>query len=228
MVNKMIRYEFKLENGNTHSFEVDQNRNPLDFSNIKERALWTDLEFCQCPNCPLSKKDMPSCPAALDLQNAIIQFRDTRSYDRAEVRVSTPARDYVKQTDVQSGLQSYMGLVMASSACPILNKFRGAAKYHLPFAGLDETLMRNVGFYLLKQHFLLKQGKETDFLLTGLNAVYVAVNEVNLAFQGRLAEAARLDSTLNALVGWACTSSLMKSLDEMLADYERFFVPPKK
>jgi hypothetical protein len=121
-----------------------------------------------------------------------------------------------------------MGLVMALSACPILGKFRGAALYHLPFASLDETIIRNVGFYLLKQHFLLKNNEQTDFELHGLAKIYDDVNTVNLEFQNRLRNCSQNDGNVNAIVQWWSTAALLTSMNDILAPFEPLFVQKKK
>jgi hypothetical protein len=225
----MIRYTFKLlETGNQVEFSVDPNRNPADFSLIESREEWAKLEFHKCPSCPLKQEQYPYCPAALDLQEAMLNFKDTRSTETVDVIAETPHRTVSKRCDFQSAFQSYMGLVMALSACPTLSKFRGAALYHLPFATLDETVIRNVGFYLLKQHFLQKKGEPTDFELRGLAKIYDDVNVVNQEFQNRLRNFSKRDGNVNAVVSWWSTAALLTSMDDILAPFEPMFVQKKR
>ncbi len=221
----MIRYIFKfVASGEHFTFDVNPERNPTNFSHIKERAPWTELDFHKCPGCTLSIAHFPYCPIALDLQHAITTFRNVRSTDMLDVTAETPLRTVHKRCDFQSGFQSYMGLVMALSACPVLSKFRGAALYHLPFASLDETIIRNVGFYLLKQHFLQKNNAKADFELRGLAKIYDSVNVINLEFQDRLRKASDKDGSLNAIMSWWSTATLLTSMDAILAPYETMFV----
>jgi hypothetical protein len=225
----MIRYSFQFVDSKIHNtFEVDPERNPADFSHIKMREKWTELEFHKCPGCTLSATQFPHCPIALDLQEAVLEFRNVRSTEIVDVTAETPQRTSSKRCDFQTGFNSYMGLVMAMSACPVLSKFRGAALYHLPFASLDETIIRNTGFYLLKQHFMQKNGETPDFELTGLAKIYNDVNIVNQEFQNRLRKTSEKDGNVNAIVVWWSTSALFASMDDILGTIAHMFVQKKK
>ncbi len=225
----MIRYTFKfLGNGSRAEFTVDPNRNPNDFSHIEKKEEWAKLDFHKCPSCTLKEDQYPYCPAALDLQSAMLKFKNTRSTDVVDIIAETPQRTASKRCDFQSAFQSYMGLVMALSACPTLSKFRGAALYHLPFASFDETVIRNVGFYLLKQHFLQKNGEPADFELRGLAKIYDDVNVVNQEFQNRLRHFSERDGNVNAVVSWWSTAALLTSMDDILVRFESMFVQKKR
>jgi hypothetical protein len=225
----MIRYIFQfVETEARAEFWVDTERAPTDHSHRQVREPWTALDFHKCPSCPLNSEQTTHCPAALDLQSAVIQFKNTRSTEVVDATAETPLRTVHKRCDFQTAFQSYMGLVMALSACPILGKFRGAALYHLPFASLDETIIRNVGFYLLKQHFLLKNNEQTDFELHGLAKIYDDVNTVNLEFQNRLRNCSQNDGNVNAIVQWWSTAALLTSMNDILAPFEPLFVQKKK
>lgn len=73
-------YEFVFPDGSTKKFSVR-----LDYSTLnivtEPRASyppWTALEFCQCPNCPLTPREHPVCPVAKTLVHLIDFLRTSR------------------------------------------------------------------------------------------------------------------------------------------------------
>ena len=85
-------------------------------------ASWTQLANHQCSICPL--KHEAHCPAALDIEQIIDDFKGMPAYKKIEVQVLTPERNISKQTGLEEGLRSLMGLIMANSDCPILSKLK--------------------------------------------------------------------------------------------------------
>ena len=190
-------YEFNLENGEVYDFTVD-----LERPRAKEKAThppWTELDFHKCRNCPLSSEIHHHCPVAVDIEEVAEQFTDILSFERVEVRVKTKERDYVKNCDVQTGLKSLLGLIMASGTCPTLSQFKPMAYYHLPFATVEETIYRVVGSYLVKQYFINKEGDTPDLALKGLGTLYKELQAVNQDFMTRIRAASRSDANLNAI-----------------------------
>ena len=171
---ELIVYEFTLDNGDVHSFEVNVYReSPRPrHDDDDDREEWTRLGYHQCSNCPLSKDEHKYCPVALDIEEVAARFKDILSYEQAQVRVLSKEREYLKKCDIQTGLKSLLGLIMASSRCPTLSQFKPMAIYHLPFASIDETIYRVSGAYLLKQYFLNKEGIKPDLKLLGLWKFY--------------------------------------------------------
>ncbi|MGQ9865163.1 MAG: DUF6901 family protein [Pseudanabaenaceae cyanobacterium] len=188
---------------------------------------WTQLEFHQCPNCPLQRHDFPHCPAALDLREVADTFADIISYTRVRVTVKTPAREYRKDCDAQTALLSLKGLLLATSACPILSNFRGMARHHLPFASLEETIFRTTSAYLLRQYFLHQDGQPADWSLKGLEELYAAVTEVNYSLKQRMDQASREDANINAVSALFAISSFVSfGLAHELEAMKPWFVPP--
>ena len=216
----MIQYRFVLESWQVFQFEVNRQRvfdRTVDFA---EHAPWARLTFNQCERCPLTEAHCRHCPVALDVEQIANRFQDVLSYERAQVEVHTPERTYIKLCDVQTGLRSLLGLVMATSACPVLSQLKGMASTHLPFATLEETLFRTAGAYLLKQYFVHKAGGQPDLDLRGLDALYKELYAVNRSFKARLDSACSKDSNLNAIgsllyVSIGVTSSLEDNLKEL-------------
>ncbi len=139
------------------------------------------------------------------------------------MEVVTPERVVRRDGQVQDALGSLVGLIMASSACPILGRMRGLARTHLPFSSLEETLLRSVGAYLLRQLLVQKQGGVPDWDLSGLKAHYADLEILNRAFKKRVNAAAEQDSTLNAVSAWGIVSSSVNfSIDDHLADLDPY------
>lgn len=189
---KNITYVLTIE-GNEHRFVVDVNRP----SSSKRGALpvWTALEHERCSNCPLPAIEDAACPAAADLAPVVVSFSRLSSIARADVRVVTEERDVSKETDAQTALSALIGLIMASSGCPILRRLKPLATMHLPFATVAETIHRTVGAHLVRA---LIEGKPAD--IDELRRYYDDVDTVNFAFMARLRSAAEKDASLNALV----------------------------
>ena len=55
---------------------------------------------------------------------------------------------------------SLIGIYMVTSGCPIMDKLRPMARFHLPFASTEETIYRAISTYLLGQYFLEQKGKK--------------------------------------------------------------------
>ena len=216
----MITYTFTLEDGTRHSFMVEVDRGEPPAIAPAAGVFWTELSYNQCPQCPLSVAQSPGCPPALDLEEVITRFRSLLSFQHATVEVRTPERTYVKECDVQTGLRSFLGLVMAASGCPILGRLKTMAYHHLPFANLEETLFRTVGNYLLKQYFVHKEGGRADLELRGLVVQGDELQAVSQAFKRRIDAASERDANMNAIgslifLAMAVSSSLEEQLQEI-------------
>jgi hypothetical protein len=165
---------------------------------------WTWLAFQQCPNCPLHPDRHTHCPVARNLVGAIDSFRDFASFDEVDVTVITREREMRKQTSLQKGLSSLIGIIMATSGCPHMDKLRPMVITHLPFATLKETTYRAISMYLMAQYVRSKHGKPADWALGRLVAMYEAIRTVNQSFVRRLQGIQKKDANLNALVHLDC------------------------
>jgi hypothetical protein len=192
---KIITYVLTID-GVDHRFDTDVNR-PVS---AKRGALpvWTALEHHQCPNCPLGAPPPGSdsaCPAAADLAPVVESFSKLSSIAQAAVQVLTPEREVRKTTDAQTALSALMGLIMATSGCPILRRMKPLAEMHLPFATATEVVHRTVGAHLVRA---LIEGRDAD--IDELRKQLDDVDTLNFAFMTRLRSAAEKDASLNALV----------------------------
>jgi len=214
-----IQYTFRLDSGEEYSFDVDTKRDAGESEHTDDFPFWARLDFHKCINCPLSETEHDFCPAALDAKRITETFKNMLSTEEVTVEVTTSDRTYVKRTDSQTGLRALFGLVMATSGCPILAHFKGMANTHLPFATMDETVLRVVGSYLTQQYIVHKDGGEPDWEMTGLNKFYAEIQEVNRCFKGRIDAASERDANMNALGSLVYLAmGVSFSLEDQLSD----------
>lgn len=211
-----ITYLFNVKEAEL-KYEIDIDR---VFEPKKERIEvqdWQKLEFNQCENCPLSRIECLYCPVAIDLQQVVDDFKQIPADEQATVEVITPERSYSKQVPVEVGLRSMMGLIMATSACPILQKLKPNARHHLPFATQDEFILRSTAFYLMRQYFIYREGQHPDWELMGLIRLNQQLQTVNQALWKRLENVCSGDSNLQALLNFFnLSSSVSFSLESQL------------
>lgn len=222
----MFTYSFQLADGRILKYEIDPERAADPARDQGEHPYWTRLGNHQCPACPLSTQDTRHCPVALDIAPVVEDFADISSVEQAIVSVTAPNRTYSRKCDVQVGLNSMLGLLMATSGCPLLGRLRHLANFHLPFASTEESLFRIVGGYLIQQYFIFKDGGTPDLDLQKLDAFYQDLSDVNTAFADRIREAIRNDAGANAVVLFWSMSYLVKfSLAEQMEQERRIFAP---
>jgi hypothetical protein len=220
-----ISYHFRFKDGTRERVDVDIHRSAPDTSGTLPE--WTRLGRSQCPNCPLKAEQHTHCPAAVDLAPTISAFAPIISHQEARVEVETPERSVSRDCQVQQALSSLVGLIMATSGCPILGRMRGLAMTHLPFSTLEEMLFRNVGAYLILQFQIYKQGGEPDWDLKGLSEHFARLEVLNKAFKKRIDAAARQDATINAVSALGVLSmGIGLSIDDQLAELGAFAMAP--
>ncbi len=212
-----VDYIFEFSDGKQLTYQVDVDRSVMPVEWADENAEdWTRLEHCQCSNCPLAKNEK-YCPAALDMQRLVADFRTQAAFQKVDVKVTTPERGYFKHTGLEEGLRSLMGLVLATSHCPILSELKPMAQHHMPFASNDEFILRNVSIYLLQQHFEVKNGGEPDWEMKGLVDRNKRLQLVNQALWQRIHTVCEGDSNLKALLSFfSMASSVSFSLESQL------------
>ncbi|HEY86106.1 MAG TPA: hypothetical protein G4N96_13450 [Chloroflexi bacterium] len=196
------QYRFTFDNAVEKTFSVHLNNTTLDLIPGTQNAPpdWTALTHHQCPDCPLNPAQYSRCPIAVNLVEMIDFFQEFPSFEQVTVQIDSDARVYTKHTSLQEGFSSLMGLYMATSGCPIMNKLKPMIRTHLPFATIPETFYRLLAAYVLAQYFLYRQGKEPDMDLSGLKALFKDIQHINKAFWRRLASISISDTSLNALV----------------------------
>ena len=136
-----IDYEFRMNMGPAKRFNISLDPQTLSvISKITEHPPdWARLEFHQCPCCTLTPAKNNYCPICLNISEIVEAFKSVRSIDKCVVFCSTPERNVFKETDVQEGLSSILGIFMATSDCPKMSLLKPMARFHLPFATGEET-----------------------------------------------------------------------------------------
>ncbi|HRI09869.1 MAG TPA: hypothetical protein PKW35_18730 [Nannocystaceae bacterium] len=208
-------YEFVFSDGSKKEFSVRLDYNTLNMVTEPRPAYppWTALEFCQCPNCPLRPREHPYCPVATTLVPLIDFFKDIPAQDDVLVQVRSKRRTISNRTALQKGLSALMGLLMASSGCPILGRMKPMVETHLPFATADETIYRFLAMYLVAQYFAYRRGESPDWDLEELIAYFEEVRTVNLSFCRRLKAIDNEGATIRAV-----------ALLEDMADFTGFLI----
>lgn len=220
----VISYKLSLHSGNPILFSVDTERLAAKHPKASQ-PFWTALEHHQCPNCPLAKTGARHCPAAMDIQEIVETFSHVESYAQVDVDVQIGDHRHSKRTDVQSALQSLLGLSLATSACPVLSQMKGPGRLHMPFATMHETLFRMVGAYFVGQYLKSQQGETADFTLNSLGHMYNEVQTVNHHLKLRLDDAVSCDANINAVVSLMSVAMLVSfSLDQQLSELKPFAI----
>ncbi len=223
-----FRYCFRLADGSREIFDLQLDADHLNLLTKPPEILpyWTDLEFHQCPNCPLTHSTHPHCPIAANIVNIVRSFEGLVSYEQIHVEVITKERLTSQDTTAQRGISSLMGLVIAASGCPHAAFFKPMARFHLPLASKEETIYRAVSTYLLAQYFLRKEGKSVDFDLKGLEKIYQNMQVINTFLAKRLRDATATDSSVNAIILLDIyAKSLPFVIGESLEDIRHLFEP---
>ncbi len=196
-----FKYTFEFENGDAKVFEISLNAETLEL--VQQTGIpkpeWAKLSFYPCEHCPIGLH-AEYCPVAVNLSQIVAEFKDSVSHEQTRVTVETPERTYVKDTTLQKGLSSIIGIYMVTSNCPVMDKLRPMVRFHLPFATPTETLFRTVSTYLTGQFLLMRDGKKPDWDLEKLIELYKSVSAVNKGMSHRLSNASIKDANVNAVI----------------------------
>jgi len=223
-----IKYKFSFQDGKELNYSVDFERDAVPNELIASTSEdWTRLEYCKCINCPLGD-DESYCPAAVDIQSIVTGFRSLPAYQKAKVDVITPERSFSKTTSLEEGVRSLMGLVFATSSCPVLSELRPMAETHLPFATAEEFIVKSVSTYLIQQYFYFQSGKKPDWEMDGLVERNKRLQLVNQSLWQRIHTVCEGDSNLKVLLSFfSMSSSVSFSLEGQMSKLKEIFVPLK-
>ncbi len=218
-------YVFQFPNGSEKRFEVILDARTLELlpGAAAPRPEWTKLPYHQCDDCPLADS-VSHCPIAVNLSTLVDSFKDELSFETTTVTVRTPDRTYARETTLQQGLSSIIGIYMVTSGCPVMDNLRPNVRFHLPFATGEETIYRAVSMYLLTQYFRMRRGEAPDWTLDHLAEVYKGVWMVNKGITQRLAHASTKDANVNAVIVLSTFgSNLNEHLEDSLREIEPLF-----
>lgn len=217
-----IRYTLTFEDASSVECVIDTERTG-SMASTAPAPEWTRLTHHQCSNCPLSAQQHTHCPAAQDIAKIVERFSEAPSHKAVHVQAEVLERIHSRHTDLQTALQSVLGLMLATSACPVLTRMKGPARLHMPFATLDETLFRMVGAYFIGQYRRARQGEEPDWSLQSLADFYAQVQTVNQHLKKRLDAMAGSEAHLNAIVSLMSVSMMVSfSLDRNLENMQPY------
>ena len=221
-----IDYHFLLKGDKKKFFtiEIDKKTMLNTIPLPDEKPFWTELDYEKCECCPLEKDQMPYCPIALNIMGLVESFKDSLSSDNCIIKCVTPERVYYKESTAQDGLFSIFGIINATSRCPIMSFFKPMARFHLPFATVEETKVRVVSFFLLSQYFQQKKRNTLDIRLEELDEHYANVQMVDRGILNRIRGISKNDADQNAFVVLNSLAQIISfEIDEKLQSIEEIF-----
>lgn len=224
-----VSYEFEDQAGQRKTFEITYDEATLRLQPPADAPAppeWARLETQKCPHCPLDAAEHPYCPVAAAMAPVLDFSNDYKSFDNLCVRVKTDEREIVAHAPAQVLFGSMIGLMTATSGCPYTAYFKPMARFHLPFATVEETIYRVFAMYLLAQYFRQKDGETADFDLDGLKRIYEDIEIVNLNMTQRLRLACRTDASLNAVIVLdTFAKTMLAVIDEQIEEIRPLFAP---
>ena len=202
MENIFIKYRFKFPDGTQEVFDLELDALNLELvvSIPESPPQWTDLDFHQCPNCPLDSSIHQKCPLMMHFIDIVDRFDHILSYDEIRLEVVMDERSVSSSITAQKGLSSLVGIVITASGCPHTKFFKPMLRFHLPLSSASETIYRAASMYLLAQYFIFKEAKKADFELHGLEEIYNNMHLINVAIAERLRVASKTDALVNAII----------------------------
>ncbi len=229
----MYQVEYKFKFGNQDCTDYIIKINPETMINqipIPDKIpFWARLSFKQCKCCTLTEEQSPHCPIATNIAGLVETFKNNDSFDKCQVTCQVPERMYVKETDVQTGLFSIYGLVTATSTCPAMVFLKPMARFHLPFASIEESITRIAAYYLLGQYFERKMGNCVDMELKTLDEYIEKVALVDEGIIGRLRDVTEKDADKNAFAMLHSMATMLSlGINEKLEDYDSLFAIRQK
>lgn len=222
-----IRYRFDFSDGDSKEFLLELEKPGLRLRSVPAEPLpeWTKLAHHQCPHCPLSSVSVPHCPIAVNLIGVIEAFNDVISHEEADVEVITESRRYSAHVNITHAVGSLIGIFMATSGCPIMDRLKPMVLTHLPFPTMEESIYRSISMYLMAQYFRFKNGRSADWNLEKFGDFFEDINLVNQSFVKRLTTFVEKDVSLNAVVLLNCfaTAARRVIVCERLDEVEQMF-----
>ena len=197
----MIRYSFAFANGCHADFEVDEQAPSAPTPRSSEgQPDWMDLDTHRCAHCPFPRGKRVVCPAFDAIFPAVKTFDRCVSCETCDLTVDQNGVTHQAHTTAQNAVRSLIGLQLALSGCPTMNRLRPMARFHVPLSDADQTVFRVFGMHMLKQYLRQARGETPDWTLAGLQALYSDIHNVNGRLATRIRAASHEDASVNGLV----------------------------
>lgn len=196
-------YRFKFESSVQTNFTIALDPETLSFISHEDKSSlpeWTKLVYKQCRCCKLTNDQQVYCPIAVNIMELVEIFKTVVSYHDCEVTCKTAERIYVKNTSVMEGLSSIFGVIMATSDCPTMMFLKPMARFHLPFATIEETTVRTASLFLLRQYFEQRGTSSIVCNFKDLENQYTQVQQVNEGLLERINSVSSEDADKNAII----------------------------
>ncbi len=223
-----FHYQFQFEDGYTKDYHIVLDPKTLSLIPADHRqniSEWTRLNYNQCSNCPLAIDTHPFCPIAVNIMELVETFKNVLSYSDCTVMCETEDRTYLKKTSIMEGLSAIFGVIMATSDCPIMNFLKPMARFHLPFASVEETTVRAASMYLLGRYFKSKDRQDMKIDFKSLENHYAQVKLVNEGIIKRIRNVSTEDADKNAIVTLHSLSLFLSmEIDYSLSSLEYIFI----
>lgn len=224
----MICYRFSFADGNRTEFQVDEAATTAQPPGSSEgMPAWLNLDTHRCPHCPLPRSHCTACPAMEAIAPTIRSFDRRASTDTCDLTVEQNGVTHQAHAPLQHAVRALIGLQLALSACPTLCKLRPMARFHVPLSGVDETVFRVFGMYMLQQYLLQARGETPDWSLGNLQALYRDIHTVNNRLAARIRAASHADATVNGVVILdALAHTVEHNIHTRLERLAPWFTPP--
>jgi len=227
-----FHYEFQFEDGYSKDYLIELDPKTLSLvpvEHLRKLPEWTRLNYEQCVNCPLTVRTHPFCPIAVNIMELVETFKNVLSYRDCTIVCKTEDRTYSKKTSIMEGLSSIFGVIMPTSDCPIMNFLKPMARFHLPFASVEETTVRTTSMYLLGQYFKYKDQPDMKIDFKTLENYYAQVKSVNEGIIKRISNVSEKDADKNAIVTLHSLSMFLSmEIDYSLSSLEYIFIAGRK
>lgn len=163
---------------------------------------------------------------AVQLAPLVDTLKDVISIEETNVTVTMDERVTSSETTAHEGISSLMGVITAVSGCPLTEFFKPMARFHLPFANMEETFYRAASMYMLGQFYRWQNDLSADMEMKGLTQFYADVAMVNNGMANRLRANRREDGAINALVILDMfVKSVPDAIDDLLEELKPLFKP---
>ncbi|MCX7797234.1 MAG: hypothetical protein N2249_01245 [Melioribacter sp.] len=220
-------YTFVFKDGKEKKFEILLDRDTLNLIPTENCTIaeWARREQFKCANDLCNSMFEDYCPIAVNIDNIIKFFSDIDSYETVKIYAEVDERTYFKETSVQKGVSSLIGIIMPTSGCPILAKLKPLTRFHLPFASIEETEFRVISMYLFVQYMIMQRGGTPDWEMSKLKKIYEDILKINRTLSEKVATLENKDASINAIVALDNFAQFISSSLEYndLSEYENIF-----